>query len=221
MARFLTEFAQRSPEWFEARRGIPTASSFRRVITAKEGRLSTSHVGYIGELIDEIVRPGEQVSWGGNEHTERGVELEAQARKWFELRTGYSVGEVGLILTDDGRAGCSPDGVVLGKVLSKPLAGLEIKAPDGKTHVEYMLGGVLPDEYRQQVHGSMAVSGLDKWWFLSYCPGYKPFLIEVKRDSYTALVEKAIKQFVVALELAKSHIIDGYDTKLKSLGETA
>ena len=41
------------PEWFEARRGRPTASNFNRIITAAKGELSkSSRVRADGQLLD-------------------------------------------------------------------------------------------------------------------------------------------------------------------------
>ena len=43
---------QRSPEWIAARVGIPTASSFDRIIT-KTGKASSAAQGYIEDLVAE------------------------------------------------------------------------------------------------------------------------------------------------------------------------
>jgi len=49
---------QNTPEWYEARLGIPTASGFDRIITTK-GEVSKSREKYLYELAGEIVT-GEQ-----------------------------------------------------------------------------------------------------------------------------------------------------------------
>jgi hypothetical protein len=77
------------------------------------------------------------------------------------------------------------------------IAGLEIKCPSPFTHAEYIEAGVLPDQYKAQVHGSMAVTGLDQWHFFSYFPGLQPLHLVVTRDDYTAKIEAAIDQFVI------------------------
>lgn len=46
---------QGSPEWWKARRGIPTGSQFSRIITAKKGDYATGSKHYQAELIAEAL----------------------------------------------------------------------------------------------------------------------------------------------------------------------
>jgi len=202
----LLDVEQGTREWFDARRGVPTASEASRIITPG-GKASASQDAYIGELIDQIVRPDEQEAFAGNIHTERGKELEPQARDWFRFVMRFSdIRSVGFALRDDRAAGCSPDS--LNFVNSTPCAGLEIKAPEGKKHVMWMLANELPDEHKQQVHMSLAVTDLQEWHFLSYCPGYKPFHVRVVRDRYTEIVRAELDKFILRLAEAKAAFID-------------
>lgn len=192
---------QGSSEWFAARSGIPTGTDFADMITSVKGDLSKSSEKLIAELIDQIARPGmQEQSFTGNKHTERGKELEPQAGAWFTFMTGLKIQQVGLCVRDDGKVGCSPDYLVGAE------GGLEIKCPDGKTHVAYLLANKLPDEYKQQVHGSMVVTGRRWWYFLSFCHGYKPLLIKVHWNDYTDKVSYAISEFLDRLEDAKAII---------------
>ena len=68
------------------------------------------------------------------------------------------------------------------------------KNPNAATHAEYLYYGVLPDDYKAQVHGYLIISGRAWWDFLSYCPGLQPFIIRVTPDEYT-------KQLRVNMEL--------------------
>jgi hypothetical protein len=187
------------------RRGIPTASCADKLLT-KAGKPSSSADAYLGELIDECVHPDAEPTFTGNRHTDRGHELEPQARAWYRLVTGGDVRVAGFILRDDGKAGCSPDSLVWRD--GEPRRGVEIKAPEGKKHALWMIGGGLPDEHRQQVHMSMAVTALREWDFLSFCPGYKPFRVEVIWDGYTDLMAKELNAFIARLETAKAQFID-------------
>lgn len=205
---FVVDCEQYSAEWWAARRGLPTASNADRIITAT-GKPSSSATGYMAELIDELVRPIEErdqaeqeAQFRGNRHTDRGNELEPKAAAWHALVTGLESHPVGLVLRDDGMAACSPDRLVGAR------GGLEIKAPEGKKHALWMIENKLPDEHKQQVHFSLAVSELDFWDFVSFCPGYKPFRIRVCPDEYTALVSKEIDAFVSRLAAAKDQFID-------------
>lgn len=197
---------QGSPEWHELRQGIPTATDFKEIITAARGDLSASATKLIDRLIDQRVRPGAQEAFGGNRHTERGLELEPKARAWYEFVTGAKVEQVGFVTRNDGRAGCSPDGLVYTPEKGYEL-GLEIKCPDGPTHVSYLRAKELPLEYKQQVHGSMAITGLRAWDFVSYCPGYEPLMLRVLWDEYTEKTAAALELFLADLDAAIREVI--------------
>lgn len=183
---------QNSPEWHAIRKGRPTASRFDEIITAS-GAISKSANGYIRELIAECFCPDFQ-SWAGNIYTDRGQELEPEAREAFAKETGLTLEQVGFVISEDGVCGCSPDSLVVQD--GKYVAGLEIKNPTPKAHVGYVLDGVLPSIYAQQVHGSMAITGLNTWHFWSYFPGMKPLHVVVRRSAYTDRIEQALTEFV-------------------------
>ncbi len=127
--------------------------------------------------------------------------LEPHARAFYERKTGWDVAEVGFVEHDSGGFGCSPDGLVehsLGQLWSH---GVEIKCPIPETHLEWLISGELPECHKLQVHACMAVTGLDRWDFLSYCPGDAPLLITVERDVFTDQLEAGLKTIV--LEKAK------------------
>jgi len=143
---------------------------------------------------------------------QRGNYLEPQARELYERLTGYCVTQVGFIEHDSGGFGCSPDGLIRGRVWKKKRGrlrfrnraikhGLEIKCPMPETHIDWLLDGVLPECHSLQCHAGMAVTGLDRWDFLSYCPGDAPLLIEVYRDETTEKLEAGLK--VMVAEKAK------------------
>jgi hypothetical protein len=203
---------QGSPDWFAMREGIPTATDFKEIVTAVKGDLSASSEALINRLIDQCVRPGSQECFYGNRHTERGHALEPEARAWYSFVTGARVELVGFVTRDDGRAGCSPDGFAyaLAREDLHPLAslvsGLEIKCPDGPTHVAYLRAKALPNEYRQQIHGSMVITGLPAWDFVSFCPGYEPMMLRVEWDDYTDKCAKALEQFLTRFDAAKREL---------------
>ncbi len=61
--------------------------------------------------------------------------------------------------------------------------GLEIKCPMLKTHRKYLKKGIFPGEHRLQIQTSLAVTGWDVWWFMSYFPGgVKSLILPVRRD---------------------------------------
>lgn len=191
---------QRSEAWFKLRAGRLTASNFKRLLTPtgkKPQPRTHQERGPWGELIIDLccsfLRPDE-IKWEGNRHTDQGEELEPEARDEFRTITGMTVKEVGFVLCQDGPVGCSPDGLIVDQS-GDYMAGLEIKCPLSKTHALYLLNGELPPEYRPQVHGSMAVTGLRTWYFFSYCRGLRPFLLKVEWDAYTDRINEALNDF--------------------------
>ncbi len=194
------DIVQGSDEWLAIRKGRPTASRFSDIITAT-GLPSKSVEPYIRELIAECFCP-DFSAWAGSIYTDRGVAMEPEAREAFSKETGLMVEQVGFVLSDDGVCGCSPDSLIEGHK-----AGLEIKCPTPKAHVGYVLDGVLPSDYRQQVHGSMAITGLKEWHFWSYFPGMKPLHLIVKRDGYTDKVEAALADFIIRYKAAMTAAI--------------
>lgn len=193
---------QGTPEWWMLRRGIPTASEFSRILTPKTMKLSSSADGYIYELIADSYRTAAPIA--ADKYTSRamqnGIDLEPEARNWYALECGQDIRQVGFVTTDDGLLGCSPDGLV------GDAGGLELKCPDLKTHVGYLLAGTLPDEYRAQVHGNLLVTGREWWDFVSYAQDLPPFRIRVTTDDYTAALTPALKDFTDRLRKAKERI---------------
>ena len=183
---------QRTEQWEAIKRGVPSASEFGDIVTPAKGLYSTSACKYIGRLIDDIVRPGVRRKFGGNAHTERGNELEPEARAPYEFERDTSVREVGFVLTDCGRFGCSPDAMTEDH---EGIGGAEIKSPDGPTHVSWILEGGLPNDHKAQVHGNIIVTGSAWWDFLSYCPGYERILVRVYPDQFTDQLRSHLERF--------------------------
>jgi len=199
--RVILELEQGTPEWLQARCGRPTASRFSDIITAAKGDLSKSAKGYIRELIGQTFCP----EWSyifKSADMQRGNDLEPEARESFAKATGLTVAQVGFCIRDDGITGCSPDGLIT-DAAGEYMAGLEIKCPSPKVHIGYVLDGGLPDDYKQQVHGSMAVTGLTEWHFWSYFPGMKPHHVIVHWDDYTEKLAASLDAFVADYKAAR------------------
>lgn len=197
---------QGSDAWFKIRQGRPTASEFSRIITAKTGAPSASREDYIDELIAESYIPEQDAvenSWVftgqkfiGNKFTDHGNDFEPEAREAFAKEMETEVAEVGFITRDDGIVGCSPDGLLADEA-GDWWAGVEIKCKCLKNHIKAKRTGALPDEHKAQVHGSMAVTGLRVWFFVSYFPGRPVHIVRVEWDSYTDKVSAALDQFLI------------------------
>lgn len=200
------ECVQGEPAWWEARRGIPTASNFDRIITAKMGKLSAGSADYVAELIAErlCLTPNFFTDRPQTKDMEHGTNSEPEARRFLELERGYEVRQVGFCLADDGRFGCSPDG------LMDPDGAAEIKCPKLKTQVKYLMAGpTLPDEYRPQVHGQLIVTGRKWVEFLSYSPGTDALMVRVVPDAYTVELRVCLELFHEQLQAAWKKIGNG------------
>lgn len=195
------------------RRGIPTASSFNKIITAKEGRLSKSSRKYIAELLRDAAQPdaayfSQRGVFRGNQSMQHGIDTEGEARRWYAMEMDADVRMVGFCLADCETYGCSPDGL-MGLVMkggnSATCRGvLELKCPDLDTHFGYLMDETLPLEYKVQVHGQLAVTGADYAHFVSYAHAAQGLIVTVEPDDFTRRVKEAVEEFVGEyLEAAK------------------
>lgn len=174
----ITDHEQGSPEWFESRLGIPSASSYSKLVTSTGKRASTFD-DYCYQLACERIT-GERTETFKTPAMERGNELEEEARAAYEFIYEKEVIETGFILDNSKLFGCSPDGLI--NINDTYGHGLEIKCPMAKTHLKYLDNGKLPTEYKAQVHGCMLVTELPYWDFISYHPQIEMFFIRVERD---------------------------------------
>lgn len=182
---------QNSLEWLRLRAGIPTASEFDNLITP-EWKIRTGQMpqSYLARKLAEKWVGGPVADFQTID-MEIGKIQEEEAIPFFTFTTGIPVTRVGLITTDDGRIGCSPDGLL------PDGCGLEIKCPGITTHVGYLLRGELPKDYAAQVHGSMFVTGFHQWKFMSYHRKLPPLILTIERDEeIQAQIGEALSKFI-------------------------
>lgn len=165
---------QASPEWFEARLGIPTASEFSTVLAVgKQGGKSVTRTAYLNKLVGEILT-GEPMANYQNADMERGKLMEDEARDLYSFSQDIEPQRVGFVR--NGMKGASPDSLI------GTNGGLEIKSAAAHIQVERLLSDVLPSEHRAQVQGSIWVCEREWWDFVSYCPKLPIFIKRVYRD---------------------------------------
>lgn len=196
------DIIQGSPEWFDVRRGIPTASRFKEVATPARCELSKQADALAAELASDVTALAppflteSERNKPPNPAMRNGQEQEPAARRFYAAATGRPVRQCGFVLTDDGRWGCSPDGLIVGDYLEPEprviLGGLELKCPLPKTHAQYLLNGTLPLEHKCQVHGALLVTGCPWWDWMSFCDGMEPLLIRVEPDEFTVKLAAAL-----------------------------
>lgn len=185
----LIDVDQRTDEWFQARKGRLTASNFGAWLTKNDKTSAKAKRAAAAAVLAELAGfPDPPVF--ENADIKRGLEWEAQAIQEFSRLTGLLVDPIGFAQSKHGLFGCSPDGLILSTG-----EGIEAKCPRASKLIQYHQAGELPDEYRDQVHGSMAVTGAKAWWFIAYYEGLPMFKIRVERDEYTEQMLEGLKSF--------------------------
>lgn len=189
------DVAQGSPEWVKLRLGVLTASSADRIITKAKLAPSEQQDAYLDELVAETVL-GQPCDDAKGPWMTRGTELEGEARTVFGF-VREPVEQVGFISRDDGRVGCSPDGIVDGKF------GAEFKCPSAVKHVGYLRRPAdLVAAYRLQLQWSMWVTGWP-WVIMSYCPGFSEVVVGVSPEPVVlAAFDRHVPDFLAKLDAA-------------------
>ena len=169
---------QRSEAWHEARCGRVTGTRFKNLVSKET---TDSYKDLVTNIACEIITGAAEETYV-SPAMQYGIDTEPEARREYETITDVTVTQAGFVIPDEEHKyhnwiGISPDGLL-------PDDGiLEIKCPLARTHFEYIERGVLPSEYRYQVHGQLFVTGFKYCHFMSYVPGMKPFIIEVLPDA--------------------------------------
>lgn len=165
---------QYTPEWWQARMGIPTASEFHTVMAkGKEGGDSVTRSKYLRQLAGEILTEEPAPEGYSNGFMERGKLLEDEARSLYAFVRDVEPQRIGFVR--NGRQGASPDSLLDG-------GGLEIKTAIPAVHIDRLQRSRLPPEYVAQVQGTLWVTEREWWDFMSYCPKLPPLIVRVHRD---------------------------------------
>lgn len=157
---------QGSDAWYQLRAGKATASVFSKLVTPA-GKPSKSLGPYARLLAAEDVLGRSLEQFSGNASTERGNELEPEARNFYEFTTSSKVEEVAFITNDAGTAGCSPDSLVGGDGLLEIKCPMEQKFMDCLVHIHE---GKCPPDYWIQVQAQMFISEREWCDLLVYHP---------------------------------------------------
>lgn len=185
---------QGTPEWYEARAGIPTASEFGTVMAKgqKKGEESKTRRTYMLKLIGERLT-GEPMANYSNAHMERGKVMEAEARDLYQMIAELECQQVGFLRRGD--AGCSPDSLVGNDGM------LEIKTKLPHLQLDCILYDELPTEHRAQCQGQLWIAEREWVDFVSYWPGLPLFAKRVFRDEdYIKRLAEAVRVFNAEME---------------------
>jgi putative phage-type endonuclease len=189
---------QKSEAWFTARLGRVTGTGCKDMMAAKT---TATYKNLIADIASEIItNSGEDEEGYTNEWMQRGIDLEPEARKTYELLFDCKIEQVGFITPDEDNEysewiGISPDG------LTNDNGMIEIKCPKKSTHMHYISSGKLPSEYKWQVMFQLYVTGLNYCDFISYYPGLKPFIVRVFPDKETFnLIENELDLLIIEVK---------------------
>ena len=198
----IQELEQGSVEWRLARAGFVTASRITDVCRKpRKGQgESVSRKAYMAQVISERLtgKPIEQQfeSWD----TRRGTNLEPMARAEYEILTGAAVRSVGFVEHPSiPFAGASPDGLVGNEGMA------QVKCPRTHVHLDYILAGIVPAEYRPQMYFEMACTGRQWSDFVSYesnLPNHlQLFVVRLQRDEAEIQhIEEEVQRFLSDVE---------------------
>ena len=183
---------QRSPEWFQARLGIPTTSEYKLVVAKGKGKdESKGRRKYLFQLAGEVIT-GESSGFT-NRHMERGIEMEAEARDRYQfLHPNHVLTRVGFVR--NGSTGGSPDSFVNDDGI------LEIKTALPHILGELLLEGGFPAEHRAQCQGLLWITGRQWIDIIVYWPKMRSLVKRAHRDeAYIADLAAAVAQFNIEL----------------------
>ena len=190
---------QGSPEWLVERIGCVTASRVKDVVSkTKKGEPSAARASYRLELLTEIIT-GRAAEHFVSREMDFGTENESLAREVYALNRGVEVERIGYVRHPGiPRSGASPDGLIGENGL------VEIKVPNTTTHLEYLLEGKVPSEYKPQMFWQMACSQRDWCDFVSYDPRlpeeFGLFIIRLERDEKVITnMEAEVETFIAEL----------------------
>ena len=196
---------QGTPEWFEQRRGKVTASRIADLMAKTKSGYSTSRQNYLMQLLCERLT-GKVEEGYKSTAMQRGNDLEAEARNWYQLETGESVEEVSFIDHPEiNSAGASPDGLVGAEGL------IEIKCPNTATHIETLRKKEPIDRYYKQMQWQMAVTGR-KWCdFVSFDnrlpDNLAYFCKRIPRDEAVIQeIEQEVQAFLLELDVTMAEL---------------
>lgn len=178
------EMDQGGDAWFQARLGIPTASKFATVMAKGEGKTRSE---YMRKLAGEIIT-GEVTESFSSIHTERGKEMEDEARQTYAFINSVEPQLVGFLR--NGNKGASPDSLI------GENGGLEIKTALPHIQIDRLERDRLPPEHKAQVQGNLWISEREWWDFVSYWPRLPMLCVRVFRDEeYIKTMSDEIDRF--------------------------
>ncbi len=201
MPKLFWDLQQGSADWYKIRGKIPTSSEFDCIMTPAKRKMSEARYKYACRII-----AGRLMNWQADSLEKVGHIADGRMHEPLavaQLEEIYEVDTVpiGLITTDDGRFGASPDRVA-NVAHDRSSVGLtvEVKCPTIPVQMERLLLGD-SDAYLCQRQGHLLVAEADKAIFCSYNPRMPLYRVETGRDEvFIKDLRAALEQFSDELE---------------------
>lgn len=190
---------QRSEDWYELRRGIPTASRFDAIMAKGQGKMRRT---YLTQLAAERLTGKVQDSYD-NRHMARGREQEQDALARYAFVNDVELRRVGLVRMQlpGGWVGCSPDAV------RDDVGLVEVKCPEAGRVLDTVLSGGV--EHRAQVQGGLWITGQPWCDLVLHNPDMRLEVIRVERDeNYIASLAEEVCRFVEELAALEARFGD-------------
>lgn len=213
--RIYNDLEQRSPEWYDVRRGILTASVVGSLITPrtlKPANNDTSR-GITATLVAERITGWTEETYESFDMT-RGRMDEPIAREVYAKAQGVELTEVGFMvrtLTNGARLGYSPDALVGSSGL------IEIKSRMPREQVRVVLGGEVPAEHMAQVQAGLFVTGRAWCDYVSFCGGMPLWTKRVHPDEGW---HDVIAQVVTRFEETAAQMVADFTAAVEGLPAT-
>lgn len=211
--KILPDLVQGSEEWLEQRRGMVTASTVGRLITAKTLKPASNPEsrGLTALLVAERISGWVEPVYVSGDML-RGTLDEPLAREAYSEHFA-PVTEVGFMVRQFAgfEIGFSPDGLVGDEGL------IEIKSRRARKQVTTVLADEVPAENIAQIQAGLLVSGRDWCDYVSYSGGLPLYVKRVYPDPrWHEAIEEAVRQF----ELTADQMINDYRAKVTGLPMT-
>ena len=205
------ELEQGTEPWFNARRGMMSASELNLVLTPTLKVANNEKTrAHCYELAAQRISGYTDAYFIGDNHI-RGWADEIRARERYSLEIS-PVLEVGGMCRDFGsfKLWASPDGLIGDD------EGLEIKSRIQKHHLSTIETNEVPQEYILQIQANLLVSGRKIWNYVSYCGGWPMWVIKVEPDP---AIHSAIIAACSAFEAKVQEVMRVYNERIDALGD--
>jgi len=207
------EMVQRSPEWYDARRGMVTASAVGRLITAKtlEPADNDESRGLTALLTAERITGHTDPTYISDDMW-RGIDDEPHAVAVYSEHRAL-VAASGFMVRDDWgfSIGYSPDGLAGDDGL------VEVKSRRQKIQLQHVLADEVPAAVMPQLQCALLVSGREWCDYISYSGGMALWTKRVTPDEQWF---RAIVGAVAAFEKAAEEMASKYLTAVDGLPMT-